>query len=155
MNYIQYGREFFHGNSRRWGTNGLFMNGQVEQRIALFGNELSADSLTFVVNSKALVGDGTGYAFLLDSDMRPLQTSDGKFLVARQIYTDWRNFVPGASLDLYNNPGGTMIGRFYVQDVKRINRKAVQFTCTDCVDCSCIYKEYVAFFYRNVITNRG
>lgn len=133
MNYIQYGREFFHGNSSRWGTNGLFMNGQVEQRIALFGNELSADSLTFVVNSKALVGDGTGYAFLLDSDMRPLQTSDGKFLVARQIYTDWRNFVPGASLDLYNNPGGTMIGRFYVQDVKRINRKAVQFTCTDCV----------------------
>ena len=133
MNYIQYGREFFHGNSRRWGTNGLFMNGEVEQRIALFGNELSADSLTFVVNSKALVGDGTGYAFLLDSDMRPLQTSDGKFLVTRQIYTDWRNFVPGASLDLYNNPGGTMIGRFYVQDVKRINRKAVQFTCTDCV----------------------
>lgn len=133
MNYIQYGREFFHGNSSRWGTNGLFMNGQVEQSIALFGNELAADSLTFVVNSKALVGDGTGYAFLLDSDMRPLQTSDGKFLVARQIYTDWRNFVPGASLDLYNNPGGTMIGRFYVQNVKRINRKAVQFTCTDCV----------------------
>lgn len=133
MNYIQYGLEFFHGNSSRWGTNGLFMNGQVEQMIALFGNELAADSLTFVVNSKALVGDGTGYAFLLDSDLKPLQTSDGKWLVVKQTYTDWRDFVPGAALDLYNNPGGTMIGRFYVQDVKRVNRKAVQFTCTDCV----------------------
>lgn len=133
MNYIQYGQEFFHGNSSRWGTNGLFMNGQVNQVIALFGNELAADTLTFVVNSKALVGDGTGYAFLLDSNMKPLKTSDGKFLVARQIYTDWRDFTPGAPLDLYNNPNGTMIGRFYVEEVTQVNRKAVRFTCTDCV----------------------
>lgn len=133
MNYIQYGQEFFHGNSNRWGTNGLFMSGQVSQVIALFGNELAADTLTFVVNSKALVGDGTGYAFLLDSDMKPLKTSDGKFLVTRQIYTDWRDFTPGAPLDLYNNPNGTMIGRFYVEEVTQVNRKAVRFTCTDCV----------------------
>lgn len=133
MNYIQYGQEFFHGNSNRWGTNGLFMSGQVNQVIALFGNELAADTLTFVVNSKALVGDGTGYAFLLDSDMKPLKTSDGKFLVVRQIYTDWRDFTPGAPLDLYNNPNGTMIGRFYVEEVTQVNRKAVRFTCTDCV----------------------
>ena len=109
------------------------MNGQVNQVIALFGNELAADTLTFVVNSKALVGDGTGYAFLLDSDMKPLKTSDGKFLVVRQIYTDWRDFTPGAPLDLYNNPNGTMIGRFYVEEVTQVNRKAVRFTCTDCV----------------------
>lgn len=133
MNYIQYGQEFFHGNSSRWGTNGLFMSGQVSQVIALFGNELAADTLTFVVNSKALVGDGTGYAFLLDSDSKPLKTSDGKFLVVRQIYTDWRDFTPGAPLDLYNNPNGTMIGRFYVEEVTQVNRKAVRFTCTDCV----------------------
>ena len=133
MNYIQYGQDFFHGNSSRWGTNGLFMSGQVEQSIALFGNELAADSLTFVVNSKALVGDGTGYAFLLDADQKPLKTSDGKWLIAKQVYTDWRNFVPGAALDLYSTPGGTMIGRFYVQDVTQISRKAVRFTCTDCI----------------------
>lgn len=133
MNYIQYGQDFFHGNSSRWGTNGLFMSGQVEQSIALFGNELAADSLTFVVNSKALVGDGTGYAFLLDADQKPLKTSDGKWLIVRQTYTDWRNFVPGAALDLYSTPGGTMIGRFYVQDVTQISRKAVRFTCTDCI----------------------
>lgn len=131
MNYIRYGQNFFHGNSANWGTDGLFMSGSVEQMIALFGYELAADSLTFVVNSKALVGDGTGYAFLLDSNRKPLQTSDGKFLVVQNNYTDYRNFVPGASLDLYNNPNGTMIGRFYVQDVTQINRKAVRFTCTD------------------------
>lgn len=133
MNYIQYGQDFFHGNSSRWGTNGLFMSGQVEQSIALFGNELAADSLTFVVNSKALTSTGTDYAFLLDADLKPLQTSDGKWIIVKQSYTDWRNFVPGAALDLYNNPDGVMIGRFYVQDVKRISKKAVQFTCTDCV----------------------
>lgn len=133
MNYIQYGREFFHGNSSKWGTNGLFMKGDVSQVIALFGNELGADTLSFVVNSRALVGDGTGYAFLLDSNMKPLKSSDNKYLVTRQIYTDWRDFTPGAALDLYNNPGGNMIGRFYVEEVTQINRKAVRFTCTDCV----------------------
>ncbi len=133
MNYIKYGREFFHGNSSKWGTNGLFMKGDVSQVIALFGNELAADTLSFVVNSRALVGDGTGYAFLLDSNMKPLKSSDNKYLVTKQIYTDWRDFTPGAALDLYNNPGGNMIGRFYVEEVTQVNRKAVRFTCTDCI----------------------
>jgi len=36
-------------------------------------------------------------------------------------------------LDLYNNPNGQVIGRFYVEDVKQVSRKTVQFTCTDCI----------------------
>lgn len=133
MNYIQYGSEFFHGNSARWGTNGLIINGNVEQRIALFGNELTADSLTFVVNSKALTSTGSDYAFLLDSAGKVLKDSNGKIIIARMSFTDWQNFVPGAALDLYNVFGGSNIGRFYVQDVTRVSTKFVQFTCTDCV----------------------
>lgn len=133
MNYIQYGSEFFHGNSSMWGTNGLIIEGNVEQRIALFGNELTADALTFVVNSRALQGDGTAYAFLLDSNSKVLKASDGKILIVRVTFTDWQNFVPGAPLDLYNVFGGSNIGRFYVQDVTRVSSKFVQFTCTDCV----------------------
>lgn len=133
MNCIQYGNSLFHGNSARYGTDGLLMSGSVEQFIALFGNELVADSLTFVVNSKALTSTGTEYAFLLDSDLKPLKTSDGKFLLVRAVYPDWRQFTAGAPLDLYNYEGGQIIGRFYVQTVRQISRKYVEFTCTDCV----------------------
>ena len=133
MNFIQYGTSFFHGNSARYGTDGLLMSGRAEQVIALFGNELAADSLTFVVNSKYLTSPSGGYAFLLDSNLRPLKTSDGKWLLARAVYPDWRTFTPGAPLDLYNQQGGQIIGRFYVQNVRQVSRKFVEFTCTDCV----------------------
>ena len=133
MNFIQYGTSFFHGNSARYGTDGLLMSGRAEQVIALFGNELAADSLTFVVNSKYLTSPSGGYAFLLDSNLRPLKTSDGKWLLVRAVYPDWRTFTPGAPLDLYNQQGGQIIGRFYVQNVRQVSRKFVEFTCTDCV----------------------
>ena len=133
MNYIKYGLYKFHGNADKYGKDGLFMSGNVDQSIALFGNELAADTLTFVVNSRALQGDGTGYAFLLDINERPIQTSDGKWLVVKNVFPDYRNFVAGAVLDLYNNPDGQIIGRFYVEDVKQVSRKTVQFTCTDCI----------------------
>lgn len=134
MNYIKYGDFKFHGNSSRWGTDGLFMSGACEQLVALFGNELAADSLTFVVNSEVLQqGNETEptYVYLLDVNEKPIKTSDGKFLVARPWYPDYREFTAGAVLDLYNNPGGTVIGRFYVEEVKQISRKTVQFRCTD------------------------
>ena len=133
MNFIQYGTSFFHGNSARYGTDGLLMSGRAEQVIALFGNELAADSLTFVVNSKYLTSPSGGYAFLLDSNLRPLKASDGKWLLVRAVYPDWRTFTPGAPLDLYNQQGGQIIGRFYVQNVRQVSRKFVEFTCTDCV----------------------
>lgn len=133
MNYIKYGLYKFHGNAEKYGKDGLFMSGDVDQSIALFGNELAADTLTFVVNSRALQGDGTGYAFLLDINERPIQTSDGKYLVVKNVFPDYRNFTAGAVLDLYNNPNGQVIGRFYVEDVVQDSRKTVKFTCTDCI----------------------
>ena len=66
MNYIQYGADFFHGDSSRWGTNGLFMGGNVEQRIALFGDELTADSLTFTVVNGALDDPEPGWSYVYD-----------------------------------------------------------------------------------------
>ena len=142
MNYIKYGLYKFHGDSEKYGKDGLFMSGNAEQMIALFGNELSADSLTFVVNSRALQGDGTGYAFLLDINERPIQTIDGKYLVARNVFPDYRDFKAGAQLDLYNNPDGQIIGRFYVEDVTQVSRKTVKFTCTDCVGVLSKMEEY-------------
>ena len=142
MNYIKYGLYKFHGDSEKYGKDGLFMSGNAEQMIALFGSELSADSLTFVVNSRALQGDGTGYAFLLDINERPIQTVDGKYLVVKNVFPDYRDFKAGAQLDLYNDPNGQIIGRFYVEDVTQVSRKTVKFTCTDCVGVLSKMEEY-------------
>lgn len=142
MNYIKYGLYKFHGDSEKYGKDGLFMSGNAEQMIALFGSELSADSLTFVVNSRALQGDGTGYAFLLDINERPIQTVDGKYLVVKNVFPDYRDFKAGAQLDLYNDPNGQIIGRFYVEDVTQVSRKTVKFTCTDCVGVLSKMDEY-------------
>ena len=150
MNYIKYGLYKFHGDSEKYGKDGLFMSGQVEQRIALFGKELTADSLTFVVNSRALVGDGTGYAFLLDINERPIQTSDGKWLVVRNVFPDYTSFTAGAVLDLYNNPNGQIIGRFYVEDVVQNSRKTVKFTCTDCIGMLTKMEDHKGGIYENV-----
>lgn len=133
MNYIQYGKDHFHGNSARWGVDGLFMSGQVEQMIALFGKDLTADSLTFIVRSRALDDTGDAYAFLIDSNGKVLQTSDGKIILVRAAFQNWMDFKPGAPLDLYNVYGGQNIGRFYVTDVEQVSRKTVKFTCTDCI----------------------
>ena len=153
MNYIKYGLYKFHGNAEKYGKDGLFMSGSVEQRIALFGNELSADSLTFVVNSRALVGDGTGYAFLLDINERPIQTSDGKWLVVRNVFPDYTSFTAGAVLDLYNNPNGQIIGRFYVEDVVQNSRKTVKFTCTDCIGMLTKMEYHKGGIYDSVATS--
>lgn len=143
MNFIKYGDYNFHGDSDKYGKDGLFMSGDAEQRVALFGNELSADSLTFVVNSRALQGDGTGYAFLLDAAERPIKTSEGKFLVVKQVFPDYRDFTAGTPLDLYNEPNGKIIGRFYVENVTQISRKTVKFTCTDCIGVLSKMSDYV------------
>ena len=153
MNYIKYGLYKFHGDSDKYGKDGLFMSGQVEQRIALFGNELTADSLTFVVNSRALVGDGTGYAFLLDINERPIQTSDGKYLVVRNVFPDYTSFTAGAVLDLYNNPNGQIIGRFYVEDVVQVSRKTVKFTCTDCIGMLTKMEDHKGGIYNNTLAS--
>lgn len=148
MNYITYGAEFFHGNSARWGTNGLFMDGNVEQRIALFGNELTADSLTFTVVSDALDNPEDGWAYVYDGHNERLMTADGKYYVAPSKYHDWRNFTAGAPLDLYNEPNGTIIGRFYVQNVVQVSTKTVKFTCTDCIGLLTQMTDHVGGLYN-------
>lgn len=137
MNFIKYGDYNFHGDSARYGKDGLLIEGQVEQRVALFGDELTADSFTFIINSRKCAGEQTGetfnYMFLLDKNEQPIKSSDGKFLIVKNYWPDYRNFTAGTPLDLYNEPDGEIIGRFYVEDVTQVSRKSVKFTCTDAI----------------------
>lgn len=111
MNYIEYdGNKRFHGDAAYYGVDGLLMEGKAEQRIALFGSELTADDLTFEAVSQYLIDD------------RPISG-----------YPDYLDFTPGAVLNLYNMIGGMNIGRFYVQNVDRVSQRTVEFSCTDCV----------------------
>lgn len=131
MNYIQCGSIAFHGDSAHLGTDGLLMSGNAEQFIALFGNELVADSLTFVVNSKSLKWNGTEWLLLVDIILRKLQDEDGQNLAIRNAYPDYRALVSGTPLELYNYKDGVVIGRFYIEEVTQISRKSVKITCTD------------------------
>ena len=137
MNFIKYGDYNFHGDSDRYGKDGLLIEGQVEQRVALFGDELTADSFTFIINSRKCAGEQTGetfnYAFLLDEDEKPIKTVDGKLVIVKNYWPDYRNFTAGTPLDLYNDPNDEIIGRFYVEDVTQVSRKSVKFTCTDAI----------------------
>ena len=89
MNYIEYdGNKRFHGDAAYYGLDGLLMEGKADQRIALFGSELTADDLTFEAVSQYLI------------DNRPISG-----------YPDYLDFTPGAVLNLYNMIGGMNIGR--------------------------------------------
>lgn len=133
MNQIKYGQSLFHGDSARYGTDGLLISGDVQQRIALLGSELSADNLTFRVKSDALDDQEAGWTYLYDIYNEKIQTVDGGYYLIATGSVDWRNFTPGSVLDLYNKPNGTIIGRFYLENVKQVSRKTLEFTCTDCI----------------------
>lgn len=133
MNFIEYGDYKFHGNAAEYGTDGLIMSGSVEQAVSLFGDELFADSLTFRVNSNFLRDPVRGYAAVQDSNGKWLKTSDGKYIVMKIDNPDWREFTYGDPLELYVEEDGPMIGRFYVVNVRQVDRRCVEFNCTDCI----------------------
>lgn len=147
MNYIKYSNDFFHGDSSRWGTNGLFMDGKVEQRIALFGDELTADSLTFTVVNGALDDPEPGWSYVYDGMGERLMTVDDKYYLVPSKYSDWRSFTPGDILDLYNEPNGVVIGRFYVLSVEQDSKATVKFTCTDCIGMLMQMADHVGGLY--------
>jgi len=125
------GDTVFHGDAAANGTDGLIMSGSVNLRVSLFGDELAEDTMTFRVNSNALTEPATGYSYLYTVNMEPVQTNDEEYYVIETGSVDWRNFTYGAPVLLYNRPGGSIIGRFYLLDVKQVSRKTLEFVCTD------------------------
>ena len=108
------------------------MGGSVQKRISLFGEELSEDTLTFRIYNSALETSGGRYAYLYTVNMEPVKVRGGSgYYVIDTHSDDLRNFRYGAPVILYNKPGGTCIGNFYLLDVKQVSKKTLEFTCTD------------------------
>ena len=101
---------------------------------ALISEELKPDTFSF-----NLIHDKNKLMFLADVDGNYLQTSDGKYLVVKADDFDPENFVFGSPLNYYINDGDTMVGTFYVQTVRRVDKHIYHFEATSAIGMTTYY----------------
>jgi len=131
MNIITYG-------SRTIKDGDLAIGGTVASSLmlyqALIGEELKPDTFSF-----NLIYDKGKLLFLVDADGKYLQDANGKFLVVRADDFDPENFVFGSTLNYYINDGATMVGTFYVQTVRRVDKSIYHFEATSAIGMTTYY----------------
>ena len=131
MNIITYG-------SRTIKDGDLAIGGTVASSLmlyqALIGEELKPDTFSF-----NLIYDKGKLLFLVDADGKYLQDANGKFLVVRADDFDPENFVFGSTLNYYINDGVTMVGTFYVQTVRRVDKSIYHFEATSAIGMTTYY----------------
>lgn len=101
---------------------------------AMISEELKPDTFTF-----NLIYDKNKWLFLIDADGKYLQDANGKYLIVKADDFDPENFAFGDTLDYYINDGATMVGRFYVRTVTRIQKKIYRFECTSGIGMTTYY----------------
>ena len=131
MNVITYGK-------RRIEDENIAIGGGASNNLMLYhgmiSEELKPDTFSF-----NLIYDKGKLLFLIDADGKYLQDANGKFLVVRADDFDPEDFHFGDTLNYYINDGGTMMGQFYVQTVRRIAKKIYRFTCTSAIGMTTYY----------------
>ena len=131
MNVITYG-------SRSIKDADLAIGGSVASSLmlyqALIGEELKPDTFSF-----NLIYDKGKLLFLIDADGKYLVDSNGKFLVVKADDFDPENFVFGSTLNYYINDGATMVGTFYVQTVRRVDKSIYHFEATSAIGMTTYY----------------
>lgn len=101
---------------------------------ALISEELKPDTFSF-----NLIYDKGKLLFLIDADGKYLVDADGKFLVVKADDFDPEDFVFGSTLNYYINDGATMVGTFYVQTVRRVDRSVYHFEATSAIGMTTYY----------------
>jgi len=101
---------------------------------ALIGEELKPDTFSF-----NLIYDKGKLLFLIDADGKYLVDANGKFLVVKADDFDPENFVFGSTLNYYINDGATMVGTFYVQTVRRVDKSVYHFEATSAIGMTTYY----------------
>ena len=131
MNVITYG-------SRSIKDADLAIGGSVASSLmlyqALIGEELKPDTFSF-----NLIYDKGKLLFLIDADGKYLKDANGKFLVVKADDFDPENFVFGSTLNYYINDGVTMVGTFYVQTVRRVDKSIYHFEATSAIGMTTYY----------------
>lgn len=101
---------------------------------ALISEELKPDTFSF-----NLIYDKNKMMFLLDSDGKYLTDSNGKYLLVKADDFDPEAFRFGDTLKYYINNGSTLVGQFYVQTVRRVEKKIYHFECTSAIGMTTYY----------------
>lgn len=101
---------------------------------ALISEELKPDTFSF-----NLIYDKNKMMFLLDSDGKYLTDSNGKYLLVKADDFDPEEFRFGDTLKYYINNGSTLVGQFYVQTVRRVEKKIYHFECTSAIGMTTYY----------------
>lgn len=101
---------------------------------ALISEELKPDTFTF-----NLIYDKNKLLFLQDSNGKYLQDSNGKFLVVLADEFDPEDMSFGDPLNYYINNGATLMGRWYVRTVRRVEKKIYRFECTSAIGLTAYY----------------
>ena len=101
---------------------------------ALIGEELKPDTFSF-----NLIYDKGKLLFLIDAEGKYLVDAAGKFLVVKADDFDPENFVFGSTLNYYINDGATMVGTFYVQTVRRVDKNIYHFEATSAIGMTTYY----------------
>lgn len=101
---------------------------------ALISEELKPDTFSF-----NLIYDKNKMMFLLDSDGKYLTDSNGKYLLVKADDFDPEAFRFGDPLKYYINNGSTLVGQFYVQTVRRVEKKIYHFECTSAIGMTTYY----------------
>lgn len=101
---------------------------------AMIAEELVPDTFTF-----NLIYDKNKPLLLVDNAGNYLKTSDDKYLAVKNAGLDPENFAFGDPLEYGINDGATIMGRFYVRHVTRIQKNIYRLECTSAIGLTTYY----------------
>lgn len=114
----------------------VLQSGKIERRLGLISDELPIDTLTFFVYKEV---QSQGVQYLLDSNRKPLVSSDGHFLAVRrsggQTVDD---AVPGDEITVFytysdednDYPGDEVkLGQFFIETIETVNAVLYKISC--------------------------
>lgn len=101
---------------------------------ALIGEELKPDTFTF-----NLIYDKNKVMALIDADGNYLTDSQGRYLLVKADDFNPENMTFGDPLMYYVDNGATLVGRWYVRTVRRVQKNIYRFECTSGIGMTTYY----------------
>lgn len=108
----------------------ILQSGKIERRLGLISDELPTDTLTFFVYKEVA---RSSVQYLLDSNRKPLVTSDGHFLAVRRSGGQAiDSAVPGDEILVYYTDSDNKtvrLGQFFIETIETVNSILFKISC--------------------------
>lgn len=108
----------------------VLQSGKIERRLGLISDELPTDTLTFFVYKEVA---RSSVQYLLDSNRKPLVTSDGHFLAVRRSGGQAiDSAVPGDEILVYYTDSDNKtvrLGQFFIKTIETVNSILFKISC--------------------------